>query len=277
MTASRKGFRRFTCSRRGLAVPVTYLILFGSLMVLVSITYGFAVAYINAKGAVLRVAVAKLNMQVLDDAVRFVAWNPGASKITFMEDCGGVFQIQPDVGNLVLRLTDGGDFYTVVFNGCLGRALYTFSVLPESQEGSFVRGDRRTIVGQGTSTQTQLYFAIDESIPQLVLRYRPMATALASSMNNGEPYNVIRVYIISLNNTQSLTLSGGFNLKVSAPSVVSTAYSFTFDEAVSSLVLEALYEGAETRIRLPITSNFEGAVVNVEVYVCSVIFQVVSS
>ncbi|MCS7124907.1 MAG: hypothetical protein NZ932_05800 [Candidatus Bathyarchaeota archaeon] len=271
-----KGFRRFTCSKRGLAVPVTYLILFGSLLVLVSVTYGFALSQIRAKGILLGVAVAKQNMQALDDAIRLVAWNPGASKTVYMEGCGGVFQTEPRAGGLVLRLTDGSGFSTVVFRGSLGSAFYTLGSLPESREGLFVRGDGRAIVAQGASTQTQLYFARNGSAQQLVLRYRPMATALALGSNNGRPYNVIRVYVISLNKTQPLTLGGGFKLKVSAANVASITQSFLFMEAVSSIALEALYEGAKTLAWLPVASTSEGAVVNVEVYICSINFQAVS-
>ena len=264
--------KEFVASRRGLAVPATYLILFGSLIVLVSLTYGFAMGQIRARGAALGLAVAKQNMQALDDAVHFVAWNPGASRTVYMDDCGAVFQALPDAGSLVLRLSSVG-FSTVVFNGSVGRALYLFSALPESHEGSFLRGDSRAIVGMGDSAPTRLYFARNGSTHQLVLCYRPMAAALALNMSGGEPHNVIRVYIISLNGTrQPLTLGGGFNLKVSAVNVAFTVYSFNF-EGEASLALEAFLDGAETRVWLPVASTLEGTVVNVEVYVCSISLQ----
>lgn len=272
----RKRLKKFACSRKALAVPVTYLILFGSLMVLVSITYSFAVAQISSKGAMLKVVAAKQNMQALDDAIRLVAWSPGASKTVYMEDCGGVFQTQPNAKNLVLRLTDGGSFSSVVFNGSVGKAFYTFEALPESQEGLFVRGDGRAIVGQNAYTLTQLYFAIGEGSQQLVLCYRPIATALAAGLSNGKPLNILRVHVISLNSAQQLTLGGGFNLKVSAINVTSTVQSFIFESAVSSFALEALSENVKTTVWLPIESTAEGAVVSLESIVSNINIQVVN-
>ncbi|MEM0058151.1 MAG: hypothetical protein QXG58_04690 [Candidatus Bathyarchaeia archaeon] len=277
LVLSGKGFGGFVVSRRGLAVPVTYLILFGSLLVLVSVAYGFAVARLRVEGAAFGVAVARRNMQALDDAVRLVAWNIGASRTVYMEDCGGIFQTEPNAGTLVLRLADGGGFSTLVFNGSVGRVLYALSALHESMEGTFVRGDGRALVGFGGSTQSQLFFARNGSVQQFVLRYRPAATVLASSIRDGKAYNIIRIYIISLNKTQPLTLGGGFNLKVSAAKVASTVHSFTFEGTVSLLALEAVYDGFEARVWLPIECTLEGAIVNVEVYICHVVFQVVSS
>ncbi|MEM2463392.1 MAG: hypothetical protein QXY07_01760 [Candidatus Bathyarchaeia archaeon] len=279
--SSGKGVGWFTRSRRGLAVPVTYLILLGSLIVLVSVTYGFAAARINAKGAVLGVAVAKQNMQALDDAIRLVAWNTGAAKTVFMEDCGSVFQVQPNAKNLVLRLMDGGGFSSVVFNGSMGKVLYTFSALPENQQGFFVRGDGRAIVGYGASTMAQLYFERDGNVQQLVLCYRPMMTALATSLSNGgggtKPVNVLRLYILNVSIPQPLALGGSFKLKVSTINVASTLQVFTFEGGVSSLAIEALSENAQTTVHVPLESSMEGAVVNLETYICHITIQVVSS
>lgn len=280
---SRKGVGWFTRSRRGLAVPVTYLILFGSLIVLVSVTYGFAVAQINAKGAVLGVAVAKQNMQALDDAIRLVAWNTGAAKTVFMEDCGSLFQVQPNAKNLVLRLTDGGGFSSVFFNGSVGKILYTFSALPENQQGLFIRGDGRTIVGYGASTMAQLYFERNGNVQQLVLCYRPMATALTTCLSNGnseggsKPVNLIRLYVLNVSVPQPLALGGSFKLKVSTANMTSALQVFNFEGAVSSLAIEALSEKAQTTVWLPLESTAEGAVVNLETYICHINIQVVSS
>lgn len=260
-----------------MAVPVTYLILFCSLLAIVSATYAFAIRQVSVSGAAFGVAVAKQNMQCLDEAVQLVAWNTGAAKTVFMEDCGGVFQVQPNAKNIVLRLTDGGGFSSEVFNGLVGKALYTFNALPESQEGLFVRGDGRAIVGQGVSTMTQLYFARNGSLQQLVLCYRPMATALAASLSSGKPVNIIRIYILNVSALQPLMLSGSFKPKVSTVNVASTVQSFTFDWAVSSLAVEAYSEGVQTTLRLPIESTVEGAVINLETYVCHINIQVVGS
>jgi hypothetical protein len=253
-----------------LAVPVTYLILFASLIAIISITYGFAVTRISAKGAQLRVSVAKQNMQALDEAIRTVAWSDGSSKTVYMEDCGGQFQTQPKAKSLIINLTDGQAFSRTVFNGSVGEALYMLEGLAESQEGTYVRGDDRTIIGQNGFTVTQLYFERGESAQQLVLCYRPFATVLAAGTMNGKPLNIIRLYIISLASSQTLSLYGSFNLKVSALNTTSTVELFEFNSSISSLALEALSEGAKTTVWLPVESTAEGALVSLETIVCNV-------
>ncbi|MEM2465964.1 MAG: hypothetical protein QXZ47_01530 [Candidatus Bathyarchaeia archaeon] len=265
-----KGFRGLACSRRALAIPVTYLILFASLIVIISAAYAFAVTRISVKGAQLRVLVAKQNMQTLDDVVRSVAWSSGSSKTVYMKDCGGVFQMHPKAKSLIINLTDGQTFSQVVFNDSLGKAFYMLDDLAKSQEGAYVRGDSRAIIDHSAFTITQLYFERGESAQQLVLCYRPMATILTIGTSNGKPLNIIRVYITSLASSQMLTLYGSFHLKVSMLNIESSTVEIMFNSSVSSLALEALSEGTKTTIWLPIESTSEGAVVSLEVVVCRI-------
>jgi hypothetical protein len=265
-----KSLRKIASSRKALAIPVTYLILFASLIAIISVTYDFAVTRISAKGAMLRVSVAKQNMKALDEAIRTVAWSAGSSKTVYMEDCGGQFQMQPKAKNLIINLTDGQAFSRTVFNGSVGEAIYLLEGLAESQEGTYVRGDSRTIIGQNGFTVTQLYFERGESAQQLVLCYRPLAMVLAAGISSGKPLNIIRVYIISLSSSQTLSLYGSFNLKVSALNTASTVEVFEFNSSVSSLALEALSEGAKITVWLPVESTAEGAFVSLEIVVCNI-------
>ncbi|MEM3873954.1 MAG: hypothetical protein QXU45_02345 [Candidatus Bathyarchaeia archaeon] len=265
-----KGLKMLANSRKALAIPVTYLILFASLIVIISVTYGFAVTRISAKGAMLRVSVAKQNMQALDEAIRTVAWSAGSLKTVYMEDCGGAFQMQPKAKSLIINLTDGQEFSQIVFNGSVGKALYTLESLAESQKGIYVMGDSRAIISQSAFTVTQLYFERGEAAQQLVLCYRPMATILAAGTVGGKPLNIIRIYIISLASSQAFSLYGSFHLKVSALSTASTVELFEFNSSVSSLALEAFSEGVKTTVWLPVESTGEGAVVSLEVVVCNI-------
>ncbi|MGB9853863.1 MAG: hypothetical protein ACPLRY_03530 [Candidatus Bathyarchaeales archaeon] len=273
----KKTLRKLVSSRKALAIPVTYLILFASLIAIISVTYGFAVMKISARGALLKASVAKQNMQFLDGAVHSVAWSFGASKTVYMEDCGGTFKTETAAKSLTINLTDGQAFSAVVFNSSVGKAFYTLEASEESQEGIFIRGDGRAVINQSTNTMTQLYYARGETTQQLVLSYRPMATALTIGTSNGKPLNLIRIYIISLNSSQTLTLSGSFYLKVSALNVTSTSQLYEFNSPVSSLALKAVLDKFQNTIWLPITSSDEGAFVNLEILVCNVKIQVVNA
>lgn len=260
-----------------MAIPVTYLILFASLVTIISVTYGFAVVKISARGALLKASVAKQNMQALDEAVHSVAWSFGASKTVYMENCGGIFRMEATAKSLIINLTDGQTFSDIVFNSSLGKAFYELEASAESLEGVLIRGDGRAIISQNANTMTQLYYARGETAQQLILSYRPMATALTISTSNGKPLNLIRIYVISLSSSQSLAISGSFYIKVSAINVTSTIQLYEFNSPVSSLALKAVSDTAKNTVWLPLTSSEEGAFVSMEILVCNVKIQRVNA
>ncbi|MEM3825367.1 MAG: hypothetical protein QXG27_04430 [Candidatus Bathyarchaeia archaeon] len=261
--------RKFLKSKRALTIPVTYLMLFVSLLALVSVTYSFAVAKISARGALLKVSVAKQNMQILDDAVRSVAFNLGASKVVFMDDCGGNFQVAPSEKNLILNFTDEQTFAYIVFNSSTGKAFYELEAAETHSDGLFVRGDERTIINR-SAYMTQLYFSAGDDSKELTLCYRPSAASTFIGTSNGKPLNLIRVFVISLNASTNLLLSGKFYLKVSATSVTSIIQQYEFYSEVSSLALKANFDGISTTVWLPISSVSEGAFVNLEIIIYDV-------
>lgn len=261
---------RFFESRRALALPITYLILFVSLMAIISVTYSYAVVRISARGALLNASVAKQNVQVLDDAVRSVAWSFAASKVVYMDDCKGVFQTEPTAKNLVINFTDEQTFYAVVFNSSVGKVFYELEPSEFSYEGLYIRGDARAIINQSSFTMTQLYVATGDDSKELTLCYRPSATAAAIGASDGKPLNLIRVYVLNLNCSQDLMLREEFYLKVTGVETTTILRQYEFNQSVSSLALRAVLGGTSGTVWLPISSNEQGAVVNLEIIVCSI-------
>ncbi|MDH7477926.1 MAG: hypothetical protein QHH17_06055, partial [Candidatus Bathyarchaeota archaeon] len=189
----KKRLTKFLFSRRALTIPVTYLILFASLMAIISVTYSLAVAKISARGAYFRASVAKQNMQALDDAVRSVAWSFGASQIVYMEDCGGTFKIEPTAKTLLINLTDEQAFSEIVFNSSVGKVSIELEPAEIYYDGTFLRGDNRPITNQSSSTMSQLYVALGDGTKNLVLCYRPLATVAVIGSVDGKPLNLIRI------------------------------------------------------------------------------------
>jgi hypothetical protein len=269
----KRQLRKLLQSKKAFAIPVTYLILFVSLIAVVSVTYSFAVIKISARGALLKASVAKQNMQVLDDAVHSVAWSFGASEVVYMDDCGGTFQTAPTAKNLLINFTDEQSFYAIVFNSSLGEAFYELEPSESNDAGLFVRGDDRTIVNQSAFTMTQLYFAVGDDAKDLTLCYHPSATAALIGTRNGKPLNLVRVHIINLNSSQNLMLKEKFYLKVTSENVTTTTSQYEFNQSISSLALKVVFDGTQGTVWLPISSNVNGAVVNVEIVVCNVKIQ----
>lgn len=269
----KKQLRKFSRSKKAFAIPITYLILFVSLIAVISVTYSFAVIQISARGTLLKASVAKQNMQVLDDAAHSVAWSFGASEVIYMDDCGGAFQTQPAAKSLLINFTDEQTFYNIVFNSSLGKALYKLAPSESNDAGLFVRGDNRAIINQSAFTMAQLYFGIGEDAKELTLCYRPFASAALIGTSNGKPLNLIRIYVINLNSSQNLMLKEKFYLKVTSENVVTTTRQYEFNQSVSSLALRAIFDGTQSTVWLPISSSTEGAIVTVETVVCNIKIQ----
>lgn len=252
-----------------MAIPVTYLVLFVSLVAIISVTYSFAIVKISTRGALLKASVAKQNMQVLDGAVRSVAWSFGASEVVYMDDCGGVFQTWSTAKSLIVNFTDVTSFYDIVFNSSVGKVCYTLES-SESSDGLFIRGDYRAIINQSAFTMTQLYFAAGTDAEELTLCYRPSATAASIGTRNGKPLNLIRIHVINLNCSQNLMLREKFYLKVTAVNVTTAMRQYEFNASVFSLALKVVFGGTLSTVWLPISSNAEGAAVNLEIVTCNV-------
>jgi len=269
----RKRLGKLLHSKQALAIPVTYLILFVSLIAIISVTYSFAVVKISAKGALLKASVARQNMLFLDDAVHSVAWSFGASEVVYMDDCGGIFQTEPTAKSLLINFTDEQSFHDIVFNSSVGKIFYELEPSESNDDGLFIRGDDRAIINQNAFTMTQLYFATGTDAKELTLCYRPSATAAPIGTTNGKPLNVIRVHIINLNSSKNTMLREKFRLEVTSISVTTSTSQYEFNQSVSSLALRAVFDGTLSTVWLPILSDAQGAFVNVEIVLCNVKIQ----
>lgn len=268
-----KRFGKLVRSEEALAISVTYLILFASLIAIVSVTYSFAIVKIGARGALLKASVAKQNMQVLDDTVVSVAWSFGASKAVYIDDCGGIFQVQPTMKNLLINFSDEQSFCDMVFNSSVGKAFYELEPSEFNYEILYIRGDHRAIINQSFSTMTQLYVSTGDDAKKLTLCYRPSATVVAVGTNNGKPLNLIRVYILNLNYSQTLALRGKCYLRVTGFNVTINTRQYEFNQSVSSLAIKAIFDETVSVVRLPISSNTEGAFVNLELVISNIRIQ----
>ncbi|MFZ1038401.1 MAG: hypothetical protein WAN53_00780 [Candidatus Bathyarchaeia archaeon] len=270
---SKRQLKGFLKSKRALAIPVTYLLLFVSLMAIISMTYSFAVVKINSRGALLRASVAKQNMQFLDDAVHSVAWSFSASEVVYMDNCGGIFKTENTAKNLALNFTDEQTFYSVLFNSPVGRMYYKLDDSEFNEDGSYIRGDDRAVINQTAFTMTQLYVMTADDAKQLVLSYRPLATAAAIGTSGGKPLNLIRVNVINVNSSANLSQQEKFYLKVTSVNVTTTKTRYEFNQSVSSLAIKSAFDGKETTVWLPISSISDGVVVDVEIDVCYITIQ----
>lgn len=266
----RRGLKPLVPSRRGIALPVTFLMLFVSLIILVTATYYFSITRISAKTLALKTIGTEQEMLSFEKVVNFVSWAPGAYEICEFGDFGGEFKVVPTARPLVLNITDNSSFYEVFFNGSVGKVLYELPPSEEALNDLFLRGDSRAIINQSSSTTTQLYISQGAEGYEITLSYRPLVSSTIIGLSDGKPVNSLRVYIINLNASESVTRLGAFRLKVSCLTVTSGLRSYNLTSPLTSISIKADLDGVINTVSLPISSNAQGAIVNLETIVCNV-------
>ena len=141
---------RFLLSKRATALPVSFLMLFVSLTLIVSATYYVSVIKIQARGQLLNIAVAKQSMLYFEDSIGLAAWSPGTSSVYHFEDSGGTFKIFATAKNLLINVTDNNTFSDTIFNSNIGKAVYLLPSAEIAIYTLYIKGDRRA--NNGTAT-----------------------------------------------------------------------------------------------------------------------------
>ena len=266
----RKYTKTFLHSRKAIALPVTFLMLFVSLIILITATYYFSITRISAKTLALKTAGVEQEMLSLERIIKFVSWSPSAYEIHEFGDFGGEFKVAPTAKTLILNITDDSSFNDIIFNSSVGKALYELPSSEEAFGNLFIKGDSRAVVNQSSSVMTQLQISEGVEYYELSLSYRPLTSATVTDLSSGKPVNSLRIYVINLNGSETIARLGAFRLRVSCLEVTSTLKTFNFTSPVSSLLMRADLDGVSGEVSLPISSNTQGAIVNLETIVCNV-------
>ena len=264
---------KFYHSKKALAIPVTFLILFVSLLGVISVTYYYAIQTVEASSQSLKVSMANQNMESLDDALLSVMWQPGSSQTLQFQDCGGTLRIQPSANQLLINITDGINITSTVFNATIGQAIYELPYSQSPETGLFLKGDSQVIVDQNDSTTTQLSIENGPQHPEILLCYRPVTSSTVYENDDNTTVNEIRLYMVNLNSSQDIELMGNVPLEISCTTVQETLANYNVSYLPSSLTITANMNGTHGQVTVPIfpiSNTVNGAVIDVELIVCDV-------
>ena len=265
----RKLSENFKLSSRGLAIPVTFLILFVSLMTVISATYYFAVARINSKSKSLNVAAAEQNMILLESKVSSIIWNEKSSAAYIFDDCGGTIKVEPSTVKLSINIS-AEDLNEEIYDYFIGKVVYELPSAETVDIGLYLKGDSRVIVNKSGSTMTKLFIASGAEKPEIILYYRPMVSIVEAGLQDGKPLNILRIYIINMNSSQNFQSQGEIPIKISCINTVSILRSYNFSSQIANLSVNVRLNGEEGQVSVPISSNQNGAIVQVELVVCQI-------
>jgi hypothetical protein len=262
----------FSRSRRALAVPVTFLILFVTMLGMISITYYFSVEKVNAQSQTLKVSTAKQDMTSFDDAIMSTLWQPGSARRIDFSDSGGTLKVQPAVNSLNINVTDGS-FSDNIFNGTIGQVAYELPYSHEIDTGFYLKGDSRPITNQSGAGLTQLSIVNGVPHPELILRYRPSASYTTIGTENNKPVNNVRVYVVNMNSSDTVTLMGKVPLKISSLTAQITTTTYDLPYTPDMLFLNSAIGDDSGQTSIPIQGSVDGVIIQLEVVQCIIQIQ----
>jgi len=261
--------KRLRRSTLALAIPVTFMIIFVTMLGIISVTYYFAVERVNAGSQLLKVSMATENMYSFDNAAYSVLWQPGSSRTLEVGDYGGTLDVEPLSNSLSIYATDGNNFSTTIFNDTVGEVAYQLPYAESIDTGLYLQGDSRPIVGQSGPEATQMSIQNAIPNPEIVLCYRPVASIVSETESNITT-NDLTIYIVNLNSSQEITVTGGIPLIISCTSIESTVTTYDIPYQVNSLTINAVLSGTTGQISVPVVSDSNSTTINVTLMVCNV-------
>jgi len=261
--------------RRGLAAPVSLLLILFSLTLVSTVAYNYAVRQIGNRKEDLKLVAAEEKMLGLEEAISFTAWSPGASKAVAFSDYGGQLRVEPGGSHLLVNLTMDGSTYTV-FDSDTGRFIYELPSTVVGDLDRWLRGDQRVIVNQSTAYQALMRVETGSEYQELVGRYRPLVSSSLGDVSGGRRINNVRIYIVNLNASEAIQSGGEFHVKVTCENVTTVVNSYDLGVTVTTMDILADLDGVQRTVAVPITVGASGSTVRVEVVVCHVKIEGVS-
>jgi hypothetical protein len=265
--------RKLERSRFALALPVTFLILFVTTLGLVSVTYYFSVEKINSQSQMLKVSTARQDFQSLNEAILSTLWQPGSSATIDISDSGGKTITKPTNNSLTINVGDSQNIQETIFSSVIGKVIYELPYSSSSDTGLYLAGDSRTIANQTGSSLSQLAIVQGTQHPEIQLSYRPIISCAIGGSENGKTVNNIRIYIVNLNSSDSISLQGKLPLKISCIETKMVTKSYEVPYQLRALTFRSTIETSTGTVSIPISSTQLGAIINVEIVISKIAIQ----
>jgi hypothetical protein len=217
--------------------------------------------------------MAKQNMNSFDENVLSVLWQPGSSQTMEFGDCGGKLNVQPLFNLLTINITDNVEIGDTLFNANVGQTTYELPYSESAETGLFLKGDSRVILNQSGSSVTQLQIRSGEEHAEVLLRYRLVTSSTTSGEENNQTINDLRIYIVNFNGSQNIGLLGEVPLRISCSNVEKTVKTYNVTNQTTALIVAASLGGTQGQVTVPVSSDTNGAIINVELVVCYVVIE----
>jgi hypothetical protein len=264
--------RRILCdppdTRKGLAAPVSLLLIVFSLTLVSTVAYNYALRQIDNRKEDLKLVAAEEKMLDLEEAITSTAWTPSGSRTLAFSNYGGRLRVETAANPLQVNVTLGASNSTV-YDSNTGRFVYELPSTILGREGRWIRGDRRAIVNQSTAYQAQMSVSTGSEYKELVSRYRPLASSSVGGLSGSRRINNVRIYVVNLNASEALVSGGEFHVKVTCLNVSTSLNTFNGTASDTSMSVSVNLDGVALTLSVPISVGASGSLVRVEVVVSS--------
>jgi hypothetical protein len=97
-----------------------------------------------------------------------------------------------------------------------------------------------------------------------------MVSSVTGGTENDKPINYVRIYVVNLNSSQNIYLMGKIPVKISCESTQTLVSSYNLSYSPSILTTHVTLDGRVAQVSSAISSNANGAIINVELVICNV-------
>ncbi len=259
---------RLAKDSKGLVTPITLMFLLFSFTFLTVATYYFAMSSVNSRSGRLNYAAAKEDMLMFENTINSVAWSPGSSVIQVFQGYGGEFATMPEMRHLAVNITLGPSS-SVIYNSSVGYVSYRMPASDYGESDLFLRGDEEPVINRSFQSSAQMFIRVNGHNQEIYLGYRPLAISFMDTSEAGA-VNVVRIFIVNLNSSESLLFTGSFRVRVNCVNITTQATTYNLTGEFPYAQVKATIEGSEGTVSLPLSSVDGFTVVRVEVLVCNI-------
>jgi hypothetical protein len=242
---------RKNTARKGLAAPISLLILISSFTILSTATYYVAMSSINAKAGNLNYSAAKQEMLVLDGFILTLARSPGSAMVLTFQGYAGIFRVRPELRYMAISISLGS-VKDIIFSSNIGLVEYELPSTDVTEAGLYLAGDAGLIVNRSSTTMSQLCIVRGANGQDSHLGYRPLVSYYTETLDN-EAANTLRIYLINLNSSRNSVLQGNFKIRVSGVNVTCQTRDYRIPSQVTAVTVTASVDGRQDAVivRIP--------------------------
>ena len=249
---------------------MTFLILFVSTLGMISVTYYLAVERVNSQSQTIKIATAKQDFFYIEQDIAAVLWQPGSARNAEVSDSGGKLNIEPTNGSVTISISDDLGINATVYSQITGWIRYELPYSDTYDTGLYLKGDSRTVTNQSGASVAQLYIETGEEHAEIRLHYRPLVSYVTTGSESNRPVNNIRIYIVNMNSSDTVSLYGKLPLRISCDSTEITSTTYTATYPLDTLTISSVLDNNNGETWVPISSTADGAIIIIEVVECNI-------